>query len=514
MGSFVSYNPATGEVLGSFPAAGAAEVACALRQAREAAEGWRERAVAVRVAALDRLRVRLADDADGLAESVTREIGKPLQEAYGADLIPSLNALDWLVRSAPRLLRARRIAGRRGVCLLPEPFGVVGVIGTWNYPLFLNLTPIAWALAAGNAVVWKPSELATATALRLAKHFERAGLPVVTLTGEGATGRALCRAGCDKIAFTGGVETGRAILAQLASTGTPSVMELSGNDALIVCADAPLALAARSAVWGRCCNAGQSCVAPQRLYVVREVYARFLQEAQAALQALQSERDFGPLRTEALRCRAHQMVWEAVPRGARLLAGGYALSDRSGFYYAPTLLADCHAGMPALAQDFFGPVLAVCPVADEEEAIACANASEQALGASVWTRDLRRGQQIAARLRVGMVAINDVLLDAADPALPFGGLRAGGFGKQRGAAGLDEFVQWKVVAAHKVGGARRHLFPYRPATLPILRAFVAWRAARGATARARALKALAQAAQHWQREEQERAAASQEERQA
>jgi acyl-CoA reductase-like NAD-dependent aldehyde dehydrogenase len=381
----------------------------------------------------------------------------------------------------------------------PEPYGVVGVIGTWNYPLYLNLAPIAWALAAGNAVVWKPSELAPESALALAERFEQANLPVWTVLGDASTGRALCRAGCDKIAFTGSAATGRAILTELAATGTPSVMELSGNDAMIVCADAEAAIAARAAVWGRVANAGQTCASPQRIYVVPEVAAAFLQEAEAALGRLRPGVDYGPLRTEGFRQRVQAIVAGSVAQGACLLLGGSPLTDRPGFFYAPTLLADCRAGMPVAEQDFFGPVLAVFPVPNEAEAVIQANASALGLAASVWTRDPARGRQLATQLRVGLVSINEVVLDSGNPALPFGGARGSGFGKQRGALGLEEFVQWKVVASHPAGGARRHLFPYRPETLPILRGAIQLQAARGPIAKLQALQQLVAAAQQWRK---------------
>lgn len=499
MESFASYNPATGEEIGVYPVTARREVACAVERTRDAAERWRQTPLTARLAALRQLRQRLAADVEGLAETVTCEIGKPLQESFGADVLPTLAALDWLVKQTPRLLQPRRIG--RKAWLTPEPYGVVGVIGTWNYPLFLNSAPIAWALAAGNAVVWKPSELASGCAAKLNEHLEAVGLPVTTLFGAGETGRALCRAGCDKIVFTGGVATGRAILAELSASGTPGVMELSGNDAFIVCADAPLELAAQSAVWGRCGNAGQSCVAPQRFYVAREVYDRFLLECQQVIERLRPGSDFGPMRTEALRKRTQQLVWEAVACGARLLVGGRPLDDLPGFHYAPTLLADCRPEMRVLRQDFFGPVLAVCPVRDVEEAILLTNADDMALGASVWTRSRKRGVQIAEQLRVGLVMINDVLLAAANPALPFGGLRCSGFGKQRGAAGLEEFVTWKAITVSRIGGARRHLFPYRPATLPILRGVLEVQAAQGFKAKLQAAKRLMDAARRWDKSE-------------
>lgn len=497
MGSFVSYNPATGQAIGTFPITTSAEVAEAVACARTEAERLRTLEGAERCRLLRRLHDGLANDADALTNTVAQEIGKPLQEAYGADLLPALASLRWLIGHAPRLLRPHE-RGRRG--RYPEPYGVVGVIGTWNYPLLLDIAPIAWALAAGNAVVWKPSELSTATATAVHAHFKRAGLPVTLLPGDGSTGRALCRAGLDKLVFTGGVATGRAILAELAAQGTPAVMELSGNDAMIVCADADVDLAARSAVWGRCANAGQSCIAPQRFYVASEIYAPFLAACRRHLEALRPGIDYGPVRTQAFRLRVNEAVTASIAAGARLLLGGRSLEERPGFYYAPTLLADCSDTMDVVAQDLFGPVLPVCRVVSEEEAIRRANSCDLALGASVWTRSRARGRRIAAALRVGVVTVNsDTLLAAADPSLPFGGLRASGFGKQRGAEGLAEFVQWKVTVVSGGGGERRHLFPYRSGTASILRGLVAFQGARGGAARLSALRALARAVGAWNR---------------
>ena len=447
---------------------------------------------------LRRWRERLAADSDGLAVTVTTEIGKPLQESLGADLLPSLAALHWLERETERTLRPRRAGGAQ---LTAEPYGVVGIIGTWNYPLLLNIAPIAWALAAGNAVVFKPSELATASAVRLMDHADAVGLPVVTVTGGSETGRALCRAGVDKLAFTGGMRTGRAIMAELAASNTPAVMELSGNDAFIVCADADVAAAAHSAVWGRVCNAGQSCIAPQRFYVVREQADAFLRACKAELDSLRAGVDFGPMRTDRLRDNAHRLVWQAVAQGAELLTGGRSLKEMPGFHYAPTLLAECTDEMPIVSQDFFGPVLPVCIVRDVDEAIRRIDAGEMALGASVWTRNVRQGQALAARLRVGLVAVNqDTLLLGANPALPFGGLRASGFGKQRGAAGLEEFVNWKVTATGAASGERRHLFPYKPATVPILRGLIAFQNAPNFRAKLLAMRQLARAAADYQKQ--------------
>ena len=487
--------------MGAFPISSAEDVDCAVTRAQQAGLAWAARTAAERANALRQLRDSLGADADNLAAVVSQEIGKPLQDALSADVLALILSLEWLAKQSPKLLRPRPIHGERGAHLEAMPYGLVGVIGTWNYPLLLDGCAIAWALAAGNSVVWKPSELASASASALLPHFERAGLPIVMVTGDGATGRDLCRTAIDKLIFTGSVATGRAILGELAKHGTPSVMELSGNDALIVCTDADIEEAAKAAVWARCCNAGQSCVSPQRVFVAREIYEPFLAACAKSMNALRPGVDYGPLRTNVFRTRVQDLVCDAISREARLVAGGRPLEEAGfagGCYYLPTLLADCQTDMPVMQQDFFGPVLCVCAVANEEDAIAAANATEMGLGASVWTRNLIQGRAIASRLRAGVVTVNtETLLTGANPALPFGGTGASGWGRQRGAAGLEEFVQWKMVQWRRSGGARRHIFPYKTDTLPLLRAVIALKTAPNPKAKLQAVRQLITAARHW-----------------
>ncbi len=502
MSEFVSYNPTTGEEAGRYPNARSSEVKAAVGNLRlpsiSAAELlWSELPLEKRIASLQSLRLKLASNADELAKLVSTEIGKPLQEAYGADILPTLDAIEWLCNAAPGHLKNKKIT--RNATLFPEPFGIVGVIGTWNYPIFLNIVPITWALMAGNSVVWKPSELATETALRLKTIFNELLLPVAVVTGDGTAGQALCKAGCDKIVFTGGVETGRAILQTLAEFGTPAVMELSGNDAMIICKDANITLAARSAVWGRCSSAGQSCVAPQRIYVDEKVREEFLKECRHTMNSLVRGVDFGPMRTFELRKRAETLVCQAIDEGAKLLVGGVSDKNAKGFYMSPTLLACCCENSAILTQDFFGPVLAVQGFNSFDEAIRLANSSEMSLGASVWTEDEAEGKRFAAKLKAGLVSINQILLDAANPALPFGGAGASGFGKQRGIAGLDEFAQWKAVATHSTHGERRHLFPYRAETVAILSGLIALKSEKGLAAKWNSMRALMSAVKDWKR---------------
>lgn len=505
MDFFTSHNPRTGVAVGTYPVMGEDDVFCAVDRAQTLAGAWAARSPQERAAALRRVRDSIVADEANLTRTVCEEIGKPPQDAVGADMLALILGLDWLIANGPGLLTPRRIRGERHARLEAVPYGVVGVIGTWNYPLLLDGACVASALLAGNAVVWKPSELAPTCANALYKHFERAGLPLLLLSGDGTTGQALCLSDIDKLAFTGGVPTGRAILARLALRGIPSVMELSGNDALIVCADADIHAAAKAAVWARICNAGQSCVSPQRLYVVQSVAADFVAACERILSGLRPGLDYGPLRTDGLRGRVHALVSEAIGRGASLQSGGHCVEGAEfadGFYYAPTLLTNVDNTMPIMRQDFFGPVLCVQSVPDEEAAIALANDCDMGLGASIWTQDANKGRAIASRMKAGVVTVNmETLMTGARPALPFGGMGASGFGRQRGEAGLDEFAQWRTVCWQSAPGAQRHVFPYRDATLPILRGVLALKTAKGLGAKMQAFRQLGNAARDWQRKE-------------
>lgn len=521
---FPSLDPRTGTVLDVYPVTSASEVADTVAQMQERAGQWVQSTLQTRVRAIRQLCDGIAADSDHLAKQVCREIGKPMQDALASDLLALVQALEWLAKhlEEEEPLAWRTVPGEPWAILQPVPYGVVGVIGTWNYPLLLDGTTIAWALAAGNGVVWKPSELATGCARALLPHFQRAGLPVEMVTGGGEVGQALCDTPLGKLAFTGGVSTGRAIMAQLAPRGIPAVMELSGNDALILCdskqpsiqtrKDAKrLEAAARAAVWARVCNAGQSCVSPQRVYAIGATYEPFVAQCRQIMASLRTGIDYGPMRTEALRQRVHLLVQEAIEQGATLHVGGKPLcataqelpnadlgGGANGFFYAPTLLTDVQEDLPIQQQDFFGPVLCVQAVESEEEAIALANANPMALGASVWTDDVSNGKRIAARLRAGVVTINsETLLTGAHPALPFGGMGASGFGRQRGAAGLEEFVQWKTVLWQSTASAQRHVFPYREPTLPILRGLLALKTARTFRKKLEAMWQCADAAMKW-----------------
>jgi acyl-CoA reductase-like NAD-dependent aldehyde dehydrogenase len=455
-----------------------AEVA---RRVREAQKAWAEVPIRERLRLVDVWRRNLAREADNWANLIVAEIGKPKVEAFG-EIVSTLDSLRWTVRNAKSVLAERRLPrGLQVLEMLPparlswRPLGLIGMIGTWNYPFLLNAAPIAQALASGNGVLWKPSELASQTGRRLQESIEAAGFPrdlVRAVYGWGDVGQALLDAGIDKGFFTGGIPNGRRVLAELGSRGVPAVAELSGFDPAIVLPRTDPAKVARPLAWGAFVGAGQTCVAIKRIFVVgdpRPLAAAVADVARSLrLGDPGSEQvDLGPLISEAARDRFHARIEAAVAAGADVLAGGTKL-DRSGAFYTPTVLYARDAAPEAALAGVFGPVVVVRGVSSTDEAIEAANASEYALAASVWGPDLRAAQAVAARLQAGMITINDAVAPSAHAGAPFGGIKGSGHGRTRGAAGLLEFVSPTVVHKQRLNVFRAQLYPYTQRTTKLI----------------------------------------------
>lgn len=467
-------NPANGAEVGRAALTPPDAVGSLVSRAREARAGWAEAPWSVRRKSLDRLRRIISRDAEEWADLIRDEIGKPAVEAMAGDVVPTLDALRWTVKNGGRALADERLgpswqrwqmmpAGR----LRWRPYGVVGIIGTWNYPLFLNAGPIVQALAGGNAVVWKPSELAVGAGEKLQRNLDEAGFPeglVQIVQGGGDVGRALVESDIDKAVFTGGVETGRRVLSTLAARGVPAVVELSGFDPAIVLPDAPLNETAKAIVWAAMVGCGQTCVAVKRVYVVGDpepwiaTFAELVRGLKVGDPASPGT-DIGPLISDPARERFEGFIQAAVEAGARIVTGGERL-ERPGSFHAPTLLAADSPEPERALEGVFGPVLLVRGVGDTGEAIAAANSATMALAASVWGRDRRAARQVADRIQAGMVCVNEAVTPAAAAAAPFGGFKASGYGRTHGELGLREFVAPQVTFERGAGGFRPQLFPY------------------------------------------------------
>jgi len=446
-------DPATGEVIGEYPIAGPEEVGTALTAARAAASWWAALPPDGRKARLLAWKRTIARRAEELAALIRAETGKPLDDA-GLEVMLAVEHLDWAARNARRVLRPRRVrsgllaADQRGV-LAYRPLGVVGVIGPWNYPVYTPLGSVSYALAAGNAVVFKPSEYTPGVGIWLAERFaEAVGEPVLqVVTGDGGTGAALVRGGVDKIAFTGSTATAKRVMAACAPTLTPIVVEAGGKDAMIVTADADLDAAAAAAVFGGMGNAGQTCAGVERVYVERPVFEPFVAKVRERATALAAGTDYGPMTMPGQADVVARHVEDAVLRGGTPVVGGPdAVRER---YVDPVVVTGVPEDSVAVTEETFGPLLVVNPVEDVDDAVRRTNASALGLAASVFTGDTGRGAAIAARLRTGAASVNSVLGFAAIPALPFGGVGDSGFGRIHGADGLREFSRASSITVQR-----------------------------------------------------------------
>jgi succinate-semialdehyde dehydrogenase/glutarate-semialdehyde dehydrogenase len=454
--TFDSTSPASGEVVGSFPLAGPEQVAAAVARARQAAVGWRELGFDGRRRRLLAYKALLVRRADELVALVHRENGKPHADAL-IELLMIVEHLDWAARNAAKVLGSRRVRStlvlaNHAASVEYQPLGVVGVIGPWNYPVFTPLGSIGHALAAGNAVVFKPSELTTAVGCFLVDTFADAvpDQPVLQLlTGDGQTGNALCRAGVDKVAFTGSPATGREVMAACAEHLTPVVLELGGNDAMIVDEDGDLDAAAEQAVWGGMANAGQTCLAVERVYVVDRVYDRFLdklvERASRVHPGAGPDADYGPITLPRQLEVIQRHLDDAFARGAKALVGGPDAVRPP--YVEPVVLVDVPSDALVMREETFGPVLPVVRARDADHAVELANANPYGLGAAVFAT--RRADALARALRSGMTSINSVLTFAGMPSLPLGGVGESGFGRIHGPDGLRELARPRAITRQR-----------------------------------------------------------------
>ena len=452
--TFDSVNPATSEVIATFGVHGQAQVDAAVERAREAAAWWASLSPKQRRTRLLAWKSHLIRYIGRLAELVHTETGKPLGDAQ-LEIFLAIVHLDWAARHARRVLGPRRVrSGLPAINLASSveyaPLGVVGVIGPWNYPVFTPMGSIAYALAAGNAVVFKPSEFTPAVGGWLVSSFAEVvpEHPVLQLvTGADETGEALARSAVDKISFTGSSATARKVMAACAQNLTPMIAECGGKDAFLVGDDADLDAAADAAAWGAVSNAGQTCIGVERVYVVDAVYHTFLEKLAERMSGARPGDDresaYGPMTRPAQVDVIEDHVADALARGGRAVLGGMQSIRRP--YVDPVILADVPETSLAIQDETFGPTITVTQVASLDEAVTMANSSRYALGATVFVRNKKRAMDVARALRSGMTAVNSVIGFATVPALPFGGNGDSGFGRIHGPDGLREFARAKSI---------------------------------------------------------------------
>jgi len=471
--TLVVRDPARGTVIEELPADDAGAVAAAVARGRAAAPAWAALGPRRRARLVKRARREMVRDRAAILSLLERETGKARFDVAG-ELMGTCMEIGWLARHAAKWLAPERVSARplfgKKAIVAYKPRGVVGIISPWNAPLNLAIGDAVPALLAGNAVVVKPSELTPLAVRRAVEAMNRVLPPGVlqVLVGAGETGAALVDH-VDMICVTGSPETGRRVMERASRRLTPVLLELGGKDPMIVLRDADLDRAANAAAWGGCMMTGQVCMSVERVYVEEPVAEAFTQKLVERMRALRTgpngadaEIDYGPFTSPRQVEVVERHLADARAKGARVLVGGKRRDLPGGVFFEPTVLADVDHSMAIMQEETFGPVVPVMPVPGAEEALRLANDTRYGLNASVWTRDVARGIALARRIESGSACVNECLVSAGIPALPFGGVKQSGVGTRHGGAeGLRQFCVRQAILVER-RRRRRELawFPY------------------------------------------------------
>jgi len=446
--TFDKADPATGEVIAQYKNFSRDEVFTCVDSAHLASLRWAEFGFTARKRTLLKWASYITKNQKEIAQLVASECGKPIGDA-SLEVSIAIDHIAWAAKHAEQIMRKQdRPSGllmfNMKAQVQRSPLGVVGVIGPWNYPIFTPMGSIAYALAAGNTVVFKPSEYTPGVGKWLADSFAQIA-PfeniLSTVTGLPDTGKALTESAVNKISFTGSTRTAKKVAASCAERMIPVVLECGGKDPVIVDTDADLKLAAEYALWSAMANAGQSCIGAERVYVVESVADQFIEIITNMAKKIQIGKDYGPATMPSQLNVIQSHLDDAKARGAKFLVGGD--DSVKGAFVEPVIMVDVPEDSTAMTQETFGPTLAINKVLNTDEAIRLSNASSYGLAAAVFSK--RNGEQIASKLACGMVSINSVFLFAAIPSVPFGGVKDSGYGRIHGAEGLLEYTYARTV---------------------------------------------------------------------
>jgi acyl-CoA reductase-like NAD-dependent aldehyde dehydrogenase len=473
-------NPATGELIGYYPWQSADEVRAILQTARKSQPEWAKLKPTKRRKLIRELRRWLMTHMDETANIISSCMGKTRQDALAAEILPIVAGSRWYEKYAGEFLKPRRLKNgsplffSKHSTLRHLPWGVMGIISPWNYPLSIPMHEIIPALLVGNTVVFKTAPETVPVGVFMQRMFRESGIPDgvfnhIHIDGPVA-GDLLLEPGhgVDKLFFTGSVAVGKLLMEKAARTLTPVSLELGGKDAMIVCADADLERAAEGAVWAGMSNAGQSCAGVKRIYVHQDVYADFIQRLGRKVSALRVgygldfNVDVGPLCTDRQVEAVQRQLEEAFQRGATVTAKAGPAPEANPRFISPMLLTHVDHGMAIMREETFGPVLGAMPVVSDAEAIRLANDSHYGLSASVWSRDLRKAAVLAEQIRAGAVTINDHLLSHGMTQTPWGGFKDSGNHRGHGRFAFEAVTTPQVIVSDWLKLIRRQPFwmPY------------------------------------------------------
>ena len=469
-------NPATGQIVRTIPAVSPDAVAELVARARAAQPGWEALGFDGRAKVLRRAQKWVIDNADRVIDTIVSETGKAHEDARVAEVGYAAHAFGFWAKKAPEYLADEKVHSSnpfvlgRKLVIRYRPVGVVGIIGPWNYPLTNSFGDAIAALAAGNAVVLKPSEITPLTSLLMAECMEASGLPkdvYLVAPGYGETGAALIDQ-VDMIMFTGSTRTGKKIMQKAAETLTPVSLELGGKDPMVVLADADVERAANAAVHYSMQNAGQTCISVERVYVEEPIYDEFVGKVAEKVRGLRQgvpgpagSTDLGAITFPPQMDIIERHVEDAKAKGARVLVGGHGTRD-NGQFFEPTVLVDVDHTMECMTEETFGPTLPIMKVASSDEAIRMANDSVYGLAASVWTRDAGRGEEVARQIEAGVVTVNDAQVNYLATELPMGGWKTSGLGYRHGKGGIQKFCRQQSLLVTRFSPMKKDLWmlPY------------------------------------------------------
>lgn len=455
--TFNSFNPATGEVIGRYPIMTTKEVAAVVEQAREAADGWVKLGFSGRKKTLLAWSSYIINNVEQIAQLISLETGKPLSDSR-LEVSNTVNHIGWAARHAEEIMRTSHRApgalmANMAATVERSPLGVVGVIGPWNYPIFTPMGSIAYALAAGNTVVFKPSEYTPGVGMWINESFNAiapfSGI-FTTITGLGETGNALCTSAINKLSFTGSTRTAKLVAAACATQMTPVVLECGGKDPVIVAADAHIDRAVDATIWSAMANAGQSCIGAERVYVDEKVADIFVEKAIALASTLTAavpgEGNYGASTMPSQIGVITSHIKAAIKDGGKFAYG--SLKSIQDPFVQPVILVDVPESSAAVREETFGPIIIINRVKSMKEAIELSNNSRYGLGANIWSK--RQGKKIASQLHCGMVAINSTFSFAAISSVPFGGVKDSGYGRIHGPEGLLEYTYARTVVRTRI----------------------------------------------------------------
>lgn len=471
--STAAINPATGEILGHFPLNTVEELKSQIDQARSVQAHWQETPISERIKHIRRTADYLYHHADRISKIISEDNGKTQMDAFASEVFPCIMAVHYNCRKAKKFLKPKKLKASnifftyKRSKIVRVPWGVIGIIAPWNYPLSIPFFEVIMGLIAGNAVILKTATETQLVGRILEEIMDAAKLPEGLFTHLNLPGRiigdALLDHGIDKLSFTGSVEVGKKLMAKASETLTPISLELGGNDAMIICDDASLYRAAAGVLWAGFQNCGQSCGGIERIYVHESVYDEFLEILKNGVESLHSgsgsepDIDISVMTTSKQIETVKHHVEDAIANGAKIHAQSVLPEDKNlQNFYPAMVLTNVDHSMTLMREETFGPVVGVMKFSTIEEAISLANQSTLGLTGSVWSKNRSKAEKIGRKIQAGVITINDHLMSHGMPETPWGGFKNSGIGRCHGELGFEEMTQPQVIIQDLLSFAKKH----------------------------------------------------------